>query len=357
MADSYTPNLKLKKPGLDSFADIAVINANMDVIDAEVTQLKENGIPGTPGENGVTPHIGENGNWWVGDTDTGTPARGPKGENGDGAGTVTGVKIGDTVYEPDDTGVVELENVGGDSLPAGGAAGQILAKKTGADGDAEWVDPPEGTLKSVCGKEADEEGDVDLTASDVGAVSIPNEDDPTYGVATGINADMLGGVPASSYAKKSDIPASGVPAHTHTVKEITDWPNAFPPAEHSHDLPVASANTLGAVKIGSGLSVAADGTISASGSGGVSLKLIRDITMNKFEDGTHVASYYGWPAGITKDNVAVAAEVKAGTNLSIYLTYVHIDSGGGLFVNVQKRLDNASDPFPDSFVMDHLLYI
>ena len=35
---------------------------------------------GTPGADGKTPYIGENGNWWVGDTDLNVPARGPAGE-------------------------------------------------------------------------------------------------------------------------------------------------------------------------------------------------------------------------------------------------------------------------------------
>ena len=38
---------------------------------------------GTGGENGVTPHIGENGNWYIGDTDTGKPSRGAKGDKGE----------------------------------------------------------------------------------------------------------------------------------------------------------------------------------------------------------------------------------------------------------------------------------
>ena len=32
------------------------------------------GPPGIPGVDGVTPHIGENGNWWIGETDTGVSA-------------------------------------------------------------------------------------------------------------------------------------------------------------------------------------------------------------------------------------------------------------------------------------------
>ena len=38
---------------------------------------------GAGGENGVTPHIGENGNWYIGNTDTGKPSRGAKGDKGE----------------------------------------------------------------------------------------------------------------------------------------------------------------------------------------------------------------------------------------------------------------------------------
>ncbi len=43
----------------------------------------EDGENGTNGVDGKTPYIGENGNWWIGDTDTGIPATGPKGEDGE----------------------------------------------------------------------------------------------------------------------------------------------------------------------------------------------------------------------------------------------------------------------------------
>lgn len=38
---------------------------------------------GEDGENGITPHIGENGNWYIGDSDTGIPATGPAGADGE----------------------------------------------------------------------------------------------------------------------------------------------------------------------------------------------------------------------------------------------------------------------------------
>lgn len=40
-------------------------------------------IPGPAGRDGVTPEIGENGNWWIGNTDTGIAAKGEKGDKGD----------------------------------------------------------------------------------------------------------------------------------------------------------------------------------------------------------------------------------------------------------------------------------
>ena len=42
----------------------------------------EQGETGEQGENGLTPYIGENGNWWIGEEDTGTKAEGIDGENG-----------------------------------------------------------------------------------------------------------------------------------------------------------------------------------------------------------------------------------------------------------------------------------
>ena len=43
----------------------------------------EKGADGKDGTNGITPHIGENGNWYIGSTDTGKPSRGEQGVKGD----------------------------------------------------------------------------------------------------------------------------------------------------------------------------------------------------------------------------------------------------------------------------------
>lgn len=42
------------------------------------------GADGSDGKDGITPHIGGNGNWWIGDTDTGVKAKGEDGKDGVG---------------------------------------------------------------------------------------------------------------------------------------------------------------------------------------------------------------------------------------------------------------------------------
>lgn len=62
-------------------------------------------VVGLPGPPGISPHIGTNGNWFIGENDTGVPATGPASP----------------------------------PIP-GGKAGQYLRKKSDADGDIEWAD-------------------------------------------------------------------------------------------------------------------------------------------------------------------------------------------------------------------------
>lgn len=50
--------------------------------DGKDGQDGKDGTNGTNGTNGITPTIGDNGNWFLGDTDTGKPSRGIQGETG-----------------------------------------------------------------------------------------------------------------------------------------------------------------------------------------------------------------------------------------------------------------------------------
>lgn len=49
------------------------------IFDDRPEVIKVNTIP-VPGEDGLTPYIGVNGNWWIDDEDTGIPATGPEAE-------------------------------------------------------------------------------------------------------------------------------------------------------------------------------------------------------------------------------------------------------------------------------------
>lgn len=81
-----------------------------NAISTALAQAKESGEfdgakgdPGADGADGITPHIGDNGNWYLGTTDTGKPSRGGKGAGMD----VTGATVGQIVKisAVDDAGV------------------------------------------------------------------------------------------------------------------------------------------------------------------------------------------------------------------------------------------------------------
>ena len=65
------------------------------------------GKDGTDGTNGITPTIGDNGNWYLGNTDTGKPSRGPAGQDGAGM-DITGATVGQ---------IAKISAVDGDGKP------------------------------------------------------------------------------------------------------------------------------------------------------------------------------------------------------------------------------------------------
>ena len=70
-------------------AENAVANANQAAENANQAAENANQAAEKCGTDGITPHIGNNGNWFIGETDTGMPSRGepgpqgPQGEKGD----------------------------------------------------------------------------------------------------------------------------------------------------------------------------------------------------------------------------------------------------------------------------------
>ena len=77
--------LKGKQPA----GDYLTADTLQAATDAALAQAKASGEfdgadgqDGAPGKDGITPNIGENGNWYLGDTDTGKPSRGDTGPVG-----------------------------------------------------------------------------------------------------------------------------------------------------------------------------------------------------------------------------------------------------------------------------------
>lgn len=149
------------------------------------------GPQGPKGDDGDTPYIGSNGNWWIGETDTGVSAAGsgegggvqgppgPKGDKGDpgeqgpkgdqgepgpagpeGPQGVQGIQgvpgeqgpageagpagpKGDT-GEQGPPGPAGSDGTPGPGVAAGGTSGQILTKASAEDYDTHWIDPPTG---------------------------------------------------------------------------------------------------------------------------------------------------------------------------------------------------------------------
>jgi hypothetical protein len=58
---------------IDTTTNVVEVKPNVNTIN----------IHNADGLNGITPNIGENGNWWIGTTDTGVHAQGEKGEQGE----------------------------------------------------------------------------------------------------------------------------------------------------------------------------------------------------------------------------------------------------------------------------------
>lgn len=77
-------------------------------------------------------------------------------------------------------------------------------------------------------------------------------------------------------------------------------------------VPIASATVLGGVKVGSGLAVAGDGTLSATGGGGGSSGGIVSVTADLTINAANAATYNGKTLSITSNvTITIAAGVAA----------------------------------------------
>lgn len=99
--DGHSPVVTATKSGKTTTISVdgAAIATVEDGADGAPGKDGADGKPGAAGADGITPHIGDNGNWYLGTTDTGKPSRGETGPQGtpgkDGAGMdITGATVG-----------------------------------------------------------------------------------------------------------------------------------------------------------------------------------------------------------------------------------------------------------------------
>lgn len=111
--------------------------SGIDGKDGEPGAQGPQGVPGTDGKNGVTPYIGENGNWIIGEEDTGILARGQNGIDGingadgqDGATPYIG-ENGNWFIQNTDTGIY----AGGIAVTDEEISGEINELLYGTGGD------------------------------------------------------------------------------------------------------------------------------------------------------------------------------------------------------------------------------
>lgn len=100
LVDGATPT----PPTPDIYSTI-IDTANEAKAIAEAIETKANNgeFDGEKGQDGISPHVGDNGNWWIGDTDTGVSA--------ESNGTNIAIDTDDSISEPSDEKVPSTKTV------------------------------------------------------------------------------------------------------------------------------------------------------------------------------------------------------------------------------------------------------
>lgn len=235
---------------------------------------------GPQGIPGATPYVGENGNWWIGETDTGTPAtgpegkQGPKGDQGDGLkilglyGTLAALQSahptgseGDAyaVGTPEDNEVYiwdvdagAWKNLGALQGPTGPKGDDGVTPHIGANGN--WWIGETDTGTPATGPEGPQGDDYNLTDADKQEIA---------GMAAGM-------VPVPKIELDTTLKEAGKAADAKATGDALNQLSQQIPDPYT--LPKASSSVLGGVKVGNGLTIDANGVLSlnVSNASGVS---------------------------------------------------------------------------------------
>lgn len=156
------------------------------------------GKDGTNGADGITPSIGDNGNWYLGTTDTGKPSRGEKGDTGEKG-------------EKGDTGATGPTGPKGDTGPQGPQGETGATGPQGPKGDTGMQGP--------IGEKGDK-GDAftyaDFTADQLAALKGEKGDTGAQGVKGDTGATGPAGAPGKDGAK-GDPGEPGKDGHSPVV--------------------------------------------------------------------------------------------------------------------------------------------
>ena len=190
---------------------------------------------------------------------------------------------------PDANGNVDVV-----ALPAGGTVGQVLTKKSSADGDADWETPASSghTILDDDGTTMTQQQKLQFTNADVTNDSVNGKTvvdckgakgDP--GQAATINVGTVTTLPAGSDAtvtnsgttsaavfnfgipKGADGSGSGDMAKSDYDSDssvLTAGGIAAYVAGHAYSLPIATTSSLGGIKVGTNLSIDENGVLSAT---------------------------------------------------------------------------------------------
>ena len=224
------------------------------------------GTNGADGEDGITPHIGENGNWYLGDEDTGKPSRGIQGETGeqgqpgqpgsdgedgqDGIGFTTASAGTPTQSDGYTVTPITFNKTDGSNVVVN------VSAKNGLDGSG-------GTGGTTDYSELENKpkiNNVELTGNRTLA--------------------ELGIQPEGDYLESESDPT--VPSHVKNITQqnINDWNNKSdfsgsyndltdkPTIPEEYSLPIASSTILGGIKVGANLEITEDGVLNAQAGGG-----------------------------------------------------------------------------------------
>lgn len=267
------------------------------------------GTNGADGEDGITPHIGENGNWFLGEEDTGKPSRGIQGETGeqgqpgqpgsdgedgqDGIGFTTASAGTPTQSDGYTVTPITFNKTDGSNVVVNVSAKNGLDGSGGTGGTTDYSElenKPKinnvelngnktlselGVQQTYIGttEPTDDSVEIWINPSEEGATVPTSETDPTVpSHVKNITQENI-----TSWNNKSEFSGS--------YNDLSDKPTI--PEEHS--LPIASSTILGGIKVGANLEITEDGVLNAQAGGGGSSTAVSEwevVANNVIEDST-----------------------------------------------------------------------